>query len=67
MKAPMRKHGENAASVRKQPGITPGSRLGALMTVKHAATVNGGSGLHLPSRGLWKRAQAGCRSEADMQ
>jgi len=22
-----------------------------------------GSGLHMPSRGLWKRAQAGCRSE----
>ena len=26
-----------------------------------------GMGLHMPTRGLWKQAQAGCRSAADMQ
>ena len=31
IKAPMRKQGENVASILKQRGFTPGSRLGALM------------------------------------
>ena len=31
IKAPMREQGENVASILKQRGFTPGSRLGALM------------------------------------
>jgi len=29
-----------------------------------SSRVDRGSGLHMPSRGLWKRAQAGCRKRS---
>ena len=42
MKAPICKQGENAASILKRRGFTPGSRLGALMNAIHPRLAPGG-------------------------